>query len=147
MAEARVSQDEFTCSVCLDLLKDPVTIHCGHSYWLHVVNITTDMDSPNRAMWKAFGVDHNKTSVPHPARPDRRLYFMPDVPHLVKNLKSALVRGQTFTIPADTVEKEKLEACANRNCDGNIFNPINTARHAGPGTHVCVDQQVYPRMS
>ncbi|XP_048038252.1 tripartite motif-containing protein 16-like protein [Megalobrama amblycephala] len=32
MAEARVSQDEFTCSVCLDLLKDPVTIHCGHSY-------------------------------------------------------------------------------------------------------------------
>ncbi|XP_056108944.1 tripartite motif-containing protein 16-like protein [Rhinichthys klamathensis goyatoka] len=32
MAEARISQDEFTCPVCLDLLKDPVTIHCGHSY-------------------------------------------------------------------------------------------------------------------
>ncbi|XP_016111739.1 tripartite motif-containing protein 16-like [Sinocyclocheilus grahami] len=32
MAEARFSQDEFTCPVCLDLLKDPVTIHCGHSY-------------------------------------------------------------------------------------------------------------------
>ncbi|XP_051746227.1 tripartite motif-containing protein 16-like isoform X2 [Ctenopharyngodon idella] len=32
MAEARISQDEFMCSVCLDLLKDPVTIHCGHSY-------------------------------------------------------------------------------------------------------------------
>ncbi|XP_048011744.1 tripartite motif-containing protein 16-like [Megalobrama amblycephala] len=32
MAEARFSQDEFMCSVCLDLLKDPVTIHCGHSY-------------------------------------------------------------------------------------------------------------------
>ncbi|XP_026083660.1 E3 ubiquitin/ISG15 ligase TRIM25-like [Carassius auratus] len=32
MAGARVSQDEFTCSVCLDLLKDPVTIQCGHSY-------------------------------------------------------------------------------------------------------------------
>lgn len=74
------------------------------SIGLHVVNITTDMGSPNRAMWKAFGVDQNKTSVPHPARPDRRLYFMPDVPHLVKNLKSALVRGQTFTIPPDTVE-------------------------------------------
>ncbi len=32
MAEARFSQDEFLCPVCLDLLKDPVTIQCGHSY-------------------------------------------------------------------------------------------------------------------
>uniref|UniRef100_A0A8C1M3Q6 Tripartite motif-containing protein 16-like n=1 Tax=Cyprinus carpio TaxID=7962 RepID=A0A8C1M3Q6_CYPCA len=32
MAEARFSQDEFMCPVCLDLLKDPVTIQCGHSY-------------------------------------------------------------------------------------------------------------------
>ncbi|XP_076146439.1 tripartite motif-containing protein 16-like [Alosa pseudoharengus] len=45
MAEASisVSQDEFNCSVCLDILKDPVTIPCGHSfcmgcikgYWNH----------------------------------------------------------------------------------------------------------------
>ncbi|XP_043112836.1 E3 ubiquitin-protein ligase TRIM16-like [Puntigrus tetrazona] len=32
MAESRVFQDEFLCPVCLDLLKDPVTIQCGHSY-------------------------------------------------------------------------------------------------------------------
>ncbi|XDV21985.1 hypothetical protein PO909_026972 [Leuciscus waleckii] len=32
MAEARISQDVFMCPVCLDLLKDPVTINCGHSY-------------------------------------------------------------------------------------------------------------------
>ncbi|XP_049323073.1 tripartite motif-containing protein 16-like [Astyanax mexicanus] len=33
MAEASISvdQDQFSCSVCLDLLKDPVTIPCGHS--------------------------------------------------------------------------------------------------------------------
>ncbi|XP_067299162.1 tripartite motif-containing protein 16-like [Pseudorasbora parva] len=32
MAEDRFAQDELMCSVCLDLLKDPVTIPCGHSY-------------------------------------------------------------------------------------------------------------------
>ncbi|XP_058654510.1 E3 ubiquitin/ISG15 ligase TRIM25-like isoform X3 [Onychostoma macrolepis] len=32
MEEDRFSQDELKCSVCLDPLKDPVTIQCGHSY-------------------------------------------------------------------------------------------------------------------
>ncbi|XP_067248693.1 tripartite motif-containing protein 16-like [Chanodichthys erythropterus] len=32
MAEARFSEDEFMCPVCQDLLKDPVTTSCGHSY-------------------------------------------------------------------------------------------------------------------
>uniref|UniRef100_A0A8C4X4Q6 E3 ubiquitin/ISG15 ligase TRIM25-like n=1 Tax=Erpetoichthys calabaricus TaxID=27687 RepID=A0A8C4X4Q6_ERPCA len=36
MAEAPLCglQDEFTCSVCLDTLTDPVTILCGHSFCL-----------------------------------------------------------------------------------------------------------------
>ncbi|XP_063069849.1 uncharacterized protein LOC134461044 isoform X2 [Engraulis encrasicolus] len=32
MAFISVSHDEFNCSVCLDLLTNPVTVPCGHSY-------------------------------------------------------------------------------------------------------------------
>nr|XP_061794988.1 E3 ubiquitin/ISG15 ligase TRIM25-like [Nerophis lumbriciformis] len=32
MAGVVLDKDQFTCSVCLDVLRDPVTIPCGHSY-------------------------------------------------------------------------------------------------------------------
>ncbi|XP_056608371.1 tripartite motif-containing protein 16-like [Triplophysa dalaica] len=39
MAEASISwaQDQFMCSVCLDLLKDPVTVPCGHTYCMRCI--------------------------------------------------------------------------------------------------------------
>ncbi|XP_051742042.1 tripartite motif-containing protein 16-like isoform X8 [Ctenopharyngodon idella] len=48
MAEARFSQDEFTCPVCLDLLKDPVTIHCGHSYCKSCITGCWDQEDEKR---------------------------------------------------------------------------------------------------
>ncbi|KAM9469721.1 E3 ubiquitin/ISG15 ligase TRIM25-like [Clarias gariepinus] len=40
MAEARISSDQepFKCPVCLDLLRDPVTLHCGHNYCKVCIN-------------------------------------------------------------------------------------------------------------
>ncbi|NP_001417782.1 finTRIM family, member 16 [Danio rerio] len=50
MAESSISvaQDEFSCSVCLDLLKDPVTIPCGHSYCMSCISGCWDQDEQKR---------------------------------------------------------------------------------------------------
>ncbi|XP_060769512.1 tripartite motif-containing protein 16-like [Neoarius graeffei] len=46
MAEASISvaQDQFMCPVCLDLLKDPVTILCGHSFCKVCINGCWDQE-------------------------------------------------------------------------------------------------------
>nr|XP_055038056.1 tripartite motif-containing protein 16-like [Misgurnus anguillicaudatus] len=44
MAEAHIFKDKFSCSVCLDLLKDPVSIPCGHSYCMSCITNCWDQD-------------------------------------------------------------------------------------------------------
>ncbi|XP_036428464.1 tripartite motif-containing protein 16-like [Colossoma macropomum] len=45
MAEASVSVDQFSCPVCLELLKDPVTVACGHSFCKVCINSCWDQEN------------------------------------------------------------------------------------------------------
>nr|XP_055051044.1 tripartite motif-containing protein 16-like [Misgurnus anguillicaudatus] len=46
MAEASISwaQDQFKCSVCRDLLNDPVTVPCGHTYCMRCITDCWNQD-------------------------------------------------------------------------------------------------------
>ncbi|XP_056599283.1 tripartite motif-containing protein 16-like protein [Triplophysa dalaica] len=82
MAEASIlwAQDQFSCSICLDLLKDPVTINCGHSYCMSCITDCWNQDDQKRVY----------------SCPQCRQTFTPR-PALVKNI-----------MLADVVEKLKM---------------------------------------
>ncbi|KAM4713873.1 LOW QUALITY PROTEIN: tripartite motif-containing protein 16-like [Anableps anableps] len=48
MAQRRVQMDKISCSICLDLLRDLVTIPCGHSYCMNCIKGHWDGEDQRR---------------------------------------------------------------------------------------------------
>ncbi|KAH8022388.1 hypothetical protein HPB51_023810 [Rhipicephalus microplus] len=75
--------------------------------------VVSDMGGGNMALWREFGIVVGKHSVSrvsccHPVDQNRKLYFMEDTAHLLKNLRNHLTRGQSIFLPENVVEKHKL---------------------------------------
>ena len=96
-------------------------IECAAKIGLHVIAASSDIGSANRALWRSFGLmtgRHSKTvsKVVHPQT--KWLYFLADVPHLIENLKAALVSCKVITLPDDIVKANNL------NCSFVSITPV-----------------------
>ncbi|XP_072141070.1 uncharacterized protein [Dermacentor andersoni] len=60
-----------------------------------VVAVISDGASTNKAMWSCFGIKGKlhapKHKVDHPCVPDQQLYFLCDVPHIIKCIRNHLL--------------------------------------------------------
>uniref|UniRef100_A0A671R324 E3 ubiquitin/ISG15 ligase TRIM25-like n=1 Tax=Sinocyclocheilus anshuiensis TaxID=1608454 RepID=A0A671R324_9TELE len=66
MAEAKISvaEDQFSCPICLDLLKDPVTIPCGHRYCMNCITDNWNKED----QWRVYScTECRQTFCPRPA--------------------------------------------------------------------------------
>ena len=100
-----------TPGAALRSLVDAVVLK-AHGIGLQVVNVTTDMGPSNQAMWKAYNIGCSRDSIAsfckHPVHADLKLHFMADVPHLVKNMCTALMRHKVFTINVEIAQEHNL---------------------------------------
>ena len=80
---------------------------------LKVVCVGSDMGSNNQAFWKLLNIgcprlEEPLTSIPHPLIPTEKLWFIPDVPHVIKNARNALINDQIIVIHEYFVKKYNL---------------------------------------
>ncbi|XP_073676926.1 tripartite motif-containing protein 16-like [Garra rufa] len=102
MAGAQFFQDDFLCPVCLDLLKDPVAIPCGHSYCKSCITDCWDQEDQMRVY----------------SCPQCRQTFSP---------RPALARNTMLTEVVEKLKKTKLPA----DCDagaGDVECGVCTGR-------------------
>ncbi|XP_057341611.1 uncharacterized protein LOC130678434 isoform X1 [Microplitis mediator] len=72
--------------------------------------VTCDGAQWNRGAWKLFGIEDYKFSCQHPHDPSRRLWFISDFSHLLKNFRNKIMELPSFWIPDGYVYRKHWEA-------------------------------------
>lgn len=82
---------------------------------LRIMRVTSDMGSSNQAVWRKFGIVsgrccQTKSNIVHPFDDSRVIEFIADVPHLLKNIKSALLSDSNkyFLLPDSFVSSHSI---------------------------------------
>ncbi|KAI2660364.1 Tripartite motif-containing protein 16 [Labeo rohita] len=127
MTEITFSQDKFRCPVCLDLLKDPVTIPCGHSFCMSCFTCRWNQDDQKRVY---SCPQCRQTCTPRPA-----LYKNTMLTEVVKQLKKPKLQVSVPAGPEDvecdvcTVRKQKAVksclVCLKSYCPNHLLKHTN----------------------
>lgn len=82
---------------------------------LYIHSITSDMGPVNLAMWREFGnIGYNRNLklirhyIPHPVDNNRKLFFIADAPHLLKNLRTSLLNNKIIELPTEFLKTHNL---------------------------------------
>ncbi|XP_026139223.1 E3 ubiquitin/ISG15 ligase TRIM25-like isoform X2 [Carassius auratus] len=122
MAEARIFQDEFLCRVCQDLLKDPVTIQCGHSYCKSCITDCWDQEDQKRVY---SCLQCRQTFSPRPALA-RDTMLAEVVEKLKKRIRPADCYAGAGDVQCDVCTGRKYKAvksclmCVNSYCQNHL---------------------------
>ncbi|XP_035520632.1 E3 ubiquitin-protein ligase TRIM47-like [Morone saxatilis] len=106
------TQELFDCSICLQLLEDPVTTACGHSYCIKCLNAFWDRNN-NRG--RSYSCPQCRQTF-HP-RPDlKRNTLLADLLEEHRRATGAAA-GDTYTAPGDV----QCDACTGRKRKASMF--------------------------
>ncbi|KAF7648279.1 hypothetical protein LDENG_00159460 [Lucifuga dentata] len=115
----QLDMEKLCCSICLEVLRDPVTIPCGHSYCMRCIKSCWDIESK----WKVHSAD--RASRQGPQCPQCRKSFTPRpilmkntvLTDLVEKLKKAGLQQQAEPSPA----QEKCHARIRHGQEAELF--------------------------
>ncbi|XP_050993624.1 tripartite motif-containing protein 16-like isoform X2 [Labeo rohita] len=131
---ARFSQDQFSCPVCLDLLKDPVTIPCGHSYCMSCITDHWNQEEEKRVY---SCPECRQTFSPRPAL-GKNTMLAEVVEKLKKTALQTAVPAGPEDVQCDVCTGQKHKAvksclvCLNSFCQNHLEqheNLFNVKRH------------------
>ncbi|XP_042351489.1 probable E3 ubiquitin-protein ligase TRIML1 [Plectropomus leopardus] len=118
------SQEFFDCSICLQLLEDPVTTACGHSYCMKCIN----------AFWDVYNNNGRSYSCPQcrqtfSPRPDlKRNTLMADLLEKHRQTKSQNDDDDTSAGPGDV----QCDACTGKKRKASMFCLVCLASYCEP---------------